>query len=99
MQHHVYFTLKEEHKTAEGREKFEKSLTLLASIKSIAKAGWGKPADTEVRAVSDRTWDYAIYFSFDTLADHDAYQIDADHMAFVEENKEVWESLAVRDID
>ena len=98
MQHHVYFTLKDEFRNNEGRARFEKALDFLAGISSIAKAGWGVPADTEVRPVSDRAWDYAIYFSFDSIEDHNAYQVDPDHVQFVEENKELWESLTVRDI-
>jgi hypothetical protein len=75
MQHHVYFWIKEEHKNAETLAAFEKGLEAVTKTPNIASGGWGKPAPTAVRPVTDNTFDYGLYLSFDSLEKHDAYQV------------------------
>lgn len=99
MEHHVYFWLKAEHKTEGARADFEKGLELCTSIGTVARGGWGKPAATAERPVTDKSWDYALYCSFDSLADHDAYQVDPDHDVFVADHKDRWEKVLVMDAE
>jgi len=99
MQHHVYFWLKEEHKTDASRAEFEKGLNDMATNSHVAKGGWGKPAATPERPVTDKSWDYALYCSFGTLVEHDAYQVDPDHDVFVADHKDRWEKVLVMDAE
>ena len=99
MQHHVYFWIKEEHKNAETLAAFEKGLETMTNVVHTASGGWGKPAKTLVRPVSDNTFDYALYITFDSLEKHDAYQVDPDHDVFVDSFKEIWENVRVSDVE
>jgi len=99
MQHHVYFWLKADQKTDSARAEFEKGLQLCADINHVASGGWGEPAATPERPVTDKSWDYALYCSFETLADHDAYQVDPDHDIFVADHKHRWEKVLVMDAE
>ncbi|MFT5905012.1 MAG: hypothetical protein ACI9E1_000602 [Cryomorphaceae bacterium] len=99
MQHHVYFWLKAEHQTDAARAELEIGLSDMAGNTHVAKGGWGKPAATADRPVTDKTWDYALYCSFETLADHNAYQIDPDHDVFSSSHKHRWEKVMVMDAE
>lgn len=99
MQHHVYFWLKAEHKTDASRAELEKGLQHCCDVKSVASGGWGKPAATPARPVTDKTWDYSLYLTFGTIDDHNAYQVDPDHDIFVAENKHRWEKVVVMDVE
>jgi len=46
IQHHVYFYLKEEYKTAESRTEFEKGMDLCKNIPCVAGGDWGLSAGT-----------------------------------------------------
>lgn len=99
MQHHVYFWLKSEHKTDTAIAAFEKGLQDMTELKTVASGGWGKPAPTAERPVTDKSWDYALYISFESLADHDAYQEHPEHDDFVADHKERWEKVLVMDAE
>ena len=51
------------------------------------------------RPVNDHDFDVAINVVFETRADHDAYQVSEDHLAFIAENKESWERVRIFDAD
>lgn len=99
MQHHVYFWLKAEHKTDEARAAFEKGLNLCKGVSHVASGGWGKPAATADRAVTDKSWDYSLYLSFDNVEGHNAYQVDPDHHTFVAEHGHRSEKVIVMDVE
>lgn len=94
MEHHVYFWLKD------GADKtaFEEGIEALFAAPQIARKLWSVPAATPVRPVTDNSWDYALQLGFDSLADHDAYQIDPIHDEFVEKFKDTWEKVEVKDL-
>jgi hypothetical protein len=98
MEHHVYFWLKDERNNPGDRETFERGLAELFAIPHVAGGRWSVPAPTEKRAVTDNSWDYAMAASFATLADHDAYQVDADHDVFVAAFKDWWQKVLVMDL-
>lgn len=99
MQHHVYFWLKPEFKTDAERAELEKGLQLCRDSKPVASGGWGKPAATPARPVTDKTWDYSLYLTFASVEDHNAYQIDPDHVVFATEHKHRWEKVVVMDVE
>ncbi len=99
MQHHVYFWLKDEHKTDSARAEFEKGLQNMTEVKTVATGGWGKPASTPDRPVTDKSWDYALYCSFESIADHDTYQVDPEHDSFVADHKDRWAKVLVMDAE
>jgi hypothetical protein len=49
------------------------------------------------RPVNDRDWDVGLHLVFDTKASHDAYQDDATHNRFIDENKPTWAGVRVFD--
>jgi len=49
------------------------------------------------REVNDRGFDVSLHILFKTRADHDAYQVDAQHDIFVDRNKDNWANVRVFD--
>jgi hypothetical protein len=98
MEHHVYFWLKEEFKTAAARAEFEAGLDSLFKIPTVAGGFWGTPAPVMPRPVIDSSWDYATSMRFDSVAKQDTYQDDPDHHAFIERFQERWAKVLVMDV-
>lgn len=99
MEHHVYFWLKDEFKSDSGRARMEEALEQLATSPNISSAHWSKPAATEVRPVTDHSWDYGISFKFATMEAHEKYQkSDPIHNAFSGGHKEMWAKVMVMDL-
>ena len=99
MEHHVYFWLKEEQKTAEKRAAFEEGLRSLLRIDGVERGLWGRPAAVMQRPVIDDSWDYALSMTFASVEMQDAYQVDATHLAFIEAHKERWARALVMDVE
>ena len=99
MQHHVYFWLKEEFQGEEARAAFEKGLDAVCKTPNIASGGWGKPAPTPERPVTDKSFDYGLYLSFDSMEKHDAYQVHPEHDVFIDGFKDQWAKVLVMDVD
>ncbi len=96
--HNVYFWLRKD-LTPWEREHFESELTLLAQTSYLAHAFIGKPAATEVRPVTDHSFDYSTSFHFKSMADHEFYQKDCpDHARFVANCKPFFERVVVYDV-
>lgn len=94
--HVVYFWLKDP-KDPAGREKFEMELTtFIDSMKMIKNKYIGTPAGTD-REVVDNSYTYCLIASFETTADHDAYQAHPIHKAFIENAGHLWERVQVFD--
>jgi hypothetical protein len=79
--HQVYFWLNDKADLA----KLIEGLNVLVPITSIRSIHIGVPADSEDRPVIERTYDASLLVTFDTLADHDHYQIDPLHDIFREQ--------------
>jgi len=94
--HNVYFWYKADADPAEILD-FENELKKLGKIKSIQNYYLGKPAKTAVRGPVDHTYNIAINVIFKTIEDHDAYQVDPIHLAFIEKCKHLWEKVVVYD--
>lgn len=98
MEHHVYFWLKPEFQSPEERLAFEKALAGLFEIPLVAGGRWAVPANVPPRPVLDNSWDYALSMQFPTLEDHNAYQVEEIHLAFINTNKHRWEKVLVTDL-
>ena len=98
MEHHVYFWLKEEYQNEACRAMFEQGLERLFEIGLVAGGRWAVPAKVVQRPVIDQSWTYALSMQFATIVDHDAYQDDPDHHAFVHTFKEWWAKVLVMDL-
>ena len=92
----VYFTLKDSSDAAQKTlvDACQKYLKEHDGVKFFAA---GKLADEFQRPVNVRDFHVALHVVFDTKESHDAYQIAADHLQFIEEGKENWEQIRVFD--
>ncbi len=97
--HHVYFWMKEEFQGAEARAAFEGGLKKLYQIEAVRSAAWGKPAAVEHRPVLDQSWDYALTVQFDSLTEHDKYQVDPLHLEFLTSYREQWAKVMIKDME
>ena len=98
MEHHVYFWLKEEYQNRTDRAVFEQGLARLFEIPRVAGGRWAVPAKVMPRPVIDQSWTYALSMQFASVEDQDAYQVDADHHAFINTFKEWWAKVLVMDL-
>ena len=99
MEHHVHFWLKEEHQNETDRATFEAGMKKLFDIPNVASGIVAKPAPTPVRPVTENSWDYALSMRFDSIAEHDTYQVHPEHDVFVDSFKHFWEKVDVRDLE
>ena len=98
MEHHVYFWLNEANKNPEDRAAFEGGLGDLLKIPEALNGIWSVPAAVELRPVVDQSWDYALSIRFASLEDHNIYQDDADHLAFIQKFRHMWARVLVSDL-
>ena len=98
MDHHVYFWLKEEFQSQESRRAFEQGLAGLFEMDLVAGGRWAVPAKLAARPVLDQSWDYALTMQFAGIEQHDAYQIEPAHLAFIEKFKDRWAQVQVKDL-
>lgn len=98
MEHHVYFWLKDENKNDADRAAFEKGMDELLKIENIASGIWGKSAATAERPVTDKSFDYALSLTFESIEQHNIYQDHAEHHVFVDAFKDFWADAKVMDV-
>tara|TARA_Y100001933_G_scaffold173985_1_gene172419 strand:- start:210 stop:509 length:300 start_codon:yes stop_codon:yes gene_type:complete len=96
--HTVIFWLKEG-LTKEDRDLFFEGVNTLATISSVENTFIGTPANTPKRPVVDDSYDCALSVSIKNLDDHDLYQADPIHLAFVEKCGHLWEKVIIYDAD
>jgi len=82
LSHIVVFWLKEDLSEAE-RSAFRQGLESLKAIQSARSVYVGAPAQTGDRPVIDKSYSLALTVLFDSIQDHDAYQVDPLHQAFL----------------
>ncbi len=94
--HNVFFKLKDSStaNVAELVAACKKYLNVQAGIVFFAAGTLCGDLDREVNV---RDWDVGLHIVFVDKAAHDAYQIDATHEKFVEENKPNWAAVRVFD--
>ena len=94
--HTVYFWLTPDLTTAE-RADFVAGAKALATAPTVAACHVGEPAGTPQRDVTDHSFDYCLQLHFASVADHDAYQVSAVHLTFVEEQAAKFATVRVYD--
>ena len=77
---------------------FEKGLKTLINDPLVIRGVYGKPANTH-RSVVENSYSYGLSLMFKDLADHDLYQTEPIHLAFVEKNASKWTRVMVYDIE
>ena len=95
--HTVLFWMKDGVTDAD-RARMEKGLESLRAIPSVAKAYFGKPAETD-RAIIDASYDYGLTVIFDSEAKHGEYQVDPIHDAFRDDLADLWEKVLIYDFE
>ena len=93
--HIVYFWLKDG-LDEEGKNQFVEGAKSLLTIDSMAHGYVGVPASTEKRPIIDSSYDYALITIFETIEDHDAYQVHPVHDAF-RELAHLWDRVQIYD--
>ncbi len=93
--HSVYFWLKEQ-ENPDARKSLLEGLHSLQGIKPLHSSYVGGPAETR-RPVIDSTYDFALVLIFDSLEDHDKYQVDPVHLKFIEEKAPLWARVQIYD--
>ncbi len=69
----------------------------LKDIPGVTFFGAGPLVEDLSRPVNDKAFHVALQVAFATRADHDAYQQDPRHLAFIAENKPTWAQVRVFD--
>jgi len=94
--HTVFFWMNED-VTDEQKADFEKNgLKTLSQVSSIYKGYYGPPAKTS-RGVIDNSYDFALVCHFENPEAQDEYQVDAIHLKFIEDYKDLWKRVVVYD--
>ncbi|QGJ72337.1 Stress responsive A/B Barrel Domain [Planctomycetales bacterium 10988] len=94
--HDVYFQLKD-NSPAKTQELVDACVKYLKPQPGVVFFACGTMAKEFDRPVNDRDWDVGLHVVFTDQAAHDRYQEDANHLKFIEENKENWAKVRVFD--
>ncbi len=94
--HNVYFTLKDSTDTAIERL-VQACHQYLKDHPGVVFYAAGTLVPDLARPVNDRSFHVALHVVFDSKASHDAYQTAADHLKFIEENRDNWQQVRVFD--
>ncbi|PIB33942.1 hypothetical protein BFP72_00085 [Reichenbachiella sp. 5M10] len=95
--HSVLFWLKEPEDVV-IRQKFEsEAKKLIASSQYAHFSHFGTPAGTD-RAVVDNSYTYSMIVTFESVDDHDKYQVEPAHVHFIEQCKELWSKVTIYDV-
>jgi hypothetical protein len=95
--HVVLFWLKDNLKSHQ-LDAFKKGLESLKGVASAQSVYLGKPAGTS-RGVVDRSYSFGLTVLFNSLADHDKYQVDPLHKTFLKEFGAYWTKVVVYDFE
>lgn len=69
----------------EQKASFVEGMKALFDIDVVKHGSYGTAAATPTRPVTDNTYDYSLFLEFDSVEDHNSYQVDPDHDVFVKE--------------
>ena len=94
--HLVFFWLKNPN-DINDRKEFEKAVHKLLDTSIYAKnTHFGQPANTN-RPVVDNSYTFCLKATFDTIEQHDKYQIEPAHKLFISEASKLWERVLIYD--
>jgi len=94
--HAVYFELKD-HSAEKCEQLVESCYRLLSSIDGCTSMSAGVRDEELDRPVNDQKFHVGLVVIFESRAAHDAYQTHENHLKFLEENKDNWESVRIFD--
>lgn len=94
--HNVFFTLNDKSPAATS-QLIEAAKKYLSGHPGTVFFAVGTLAEHYNRPVNDRDFDVGLHCVFETAAAHDAYQQNARHLQFIEENKQNWKQVRVFD--
>ena len=94
--HTVFFWMKKNAPKGAAKQTMKDALKYLKAP-SVKNLWAGLPAKTEARDVINATYDVGLTVTFDSIADHDAYQEDPEHQVFIKRNKKNWLRVEVFD--
>jgi len=98
LSHIVVFWLKEDLPEAH-QSAFRQGLESLKSIESARSVYIGAPAKTGNRPVIDQSYSFALTVLFDTIQDHDIYQVHPIHQAFLKQFGSFWSRVLIYDYE
>jgi len=98
LSHIVVFWLKEDLSDAQ-RSAFRRGLESLKAIESTRGLYIGAHAETGDRPVIDKSYSLALTVLFDTIRDHDAYQVHPLHQAFLKQFGPLWTRVLIYDYE
>jgi len=94
--HNVYFALNDNSQPA--REKLVRDCyRYLSKHPGVTFFAAGTIVEEHAREVNVRDWDVGLHVVFASKQHHDLYQKAADHLKFIEENKQNWKVVHVYD--
>tara|TARA_R110002111_G_scaffold168038_2_gene234056 strand:+ start:191177 stop:191497 length:321 start_codon:yes stop_codon:yes gene_type:complete len=94
--HMVYFTLKDNSPKA-SEAMVQACLKYLKKHPGVLYFSAGTRGPEFQREVNDQEYHVVLNVVFDNKESHDKYQIAADHLTFIEENKAKWAKVRVFD--
>lgn len=95
--HCVYFWLRPD-LSEEEHASFVEGATSLTTIESVRHGFLGTPASTD-RPIIDRSYSYGLVCVFDSMDDHDAYQVHPIHDDFRDTCSTFWTAVKIYDIE
>ena len=95
--HTVFFWLKDE-LSDDQKQAFFKGVDTLKTIQPNVMVTTGAPASTN-RPIIDTSYDYGLTCIFESLEDHDKYQVDPTHLKFVENHANDWKKVLIYDYE
>lgn len=93
--HHVFFWLKNPESTKD-KNNLLVGLKQLETVETVKTFHIGVPATTN-RPVIERGYSVSLLLVFDSLEDHDTYQVHPIHQRFVEECSQLWDKVVIYD--
>ena len=96
--HSVYFWLHNPDSESD-RAAFEKAIHTLLANSMYTKTNFLGTPPKSTREVVDDTFTYNLLVTFETAEAQEAYQVEAAHLAFIEEAQSLWKKVVVYDAE
>ena len=94
--HSVYFWLHNPD-SASDRAAFEKAIHTLLTNSKYTKTNFLGIPPKSTRDVVDGSFTYNLFVTFASSEDQEAYQVEAAHLAFIDEAQSLWKKVVVYD--
>ena len=94
--HSVYFWLHNPDNQSD-RAAFEKAIHTLLANSKYAKTNFLGIPPKSAREVVDDSFTYNLFVTFESAEAQEAYQVEAAHLAFIQEAQSLWKKVVVYD--